>query len=447
MQHTTAADLIEALTKASTVPKGTVHLAFEGGSDWLRQCRLALEGVPGLSTSGTPDIVVTDGAGKDAWCFALNGRRLDPDLAGFFHHANQGPHPIELSLHSPQGEEARLLIPPVPGFYWRQQHAAAMEAAPLLLALAVLRLRGCPVRRSGEMAAPQLAPAPPTALELNWFKLKKAVRSLYLRLPGTSGIRRWQIALHPRAADAIPATGWQWFGGFPGHESADPFLISHQGRQWLFYEDMLPGSRHGRLAVAPAHEAGAVPAVILEKPYHLSYPCVFPHDGQWWMIPESSANGTVDLYRATDFPLSWEHVKTLLSGLALVDTTPLFHHGRWYFFTAALLPGRAYLSLLFTADTLDGAWRLHPSSPLTGDAAIARGAGPIGMWNGRLVRPVQDCLKSYGYAMTLNEIVELTPETFVERPLRQILPDWQGGLHGTHTFCPDGPALALDALR
>jgi hypothetical protein len=216
---------------------------------------------------------------------------------------------------------------------------------------------------------------------------------------------------------------------------------------WLFYEDVLPKSGHGRLAVMPAFEEAAEPCVILEKPYHLSYPCVFEHGGEWWMIPESSANATVDLYRARGFPHEWEHSKTLIQGPRLVDTTPLFHEGCWYFFTTALLPGRASISLLFVAEALDAPWRIHPASPLTGDMAIARGAGPITRWKGVLVRPVQDCLTRYGYSMTLRKIVRLSATALEERSMAEILPSWHPGLFGTHTFCPNGQALALDGLR
>ena len=242
-------------------------------------------------------------------------------------------------------------------------------------------------------------------------------------------------------------SGWQWVRGFAEHESADPFLVRDQQKLWLFYEDILPHSGHGRVAVTPAFDDSAEPSVVLEKPYHLSYPCVFEHGPDWFMIPESSANSTVDLYRARRFPYEWEHVTTLMQGPRLVDTTPFFHEGRWYFFTTMLLPRRAYLSLLFVSEALDAPWQLHPASPLTGDAAIARSAGPVTRFNGRLIRPVQDCLLRYGQSMTLREIVSLSPSVFEDRPVEQIMPTWHPGLSGTHTFCPAGPALALDALR
>jgi len=437
--------LLGAAAAPNPAPK--IRLVFDGSSAWLQLCGAVIEDLRCTRRDGAVDIVVTDSNTGPGWYFALNGQRLSGDLREFFWHANQGPHSIDLSLHSAEGVEGSLRIPPLAGFYWREQHAAAMDAAPALLIIAVLRRLGCAVRPADPPVQTRPAAATPGILPLSWFRFKKLTRSFYLRLPGASRVRRWSVALHANVQGAIPYSGWRWTCGFAGHEAADPFLVSHQGRVWLFYEDMLPESQHGRLAVRPAFEEPAEPSVILEKPYHLSYPCIFEHGGEWWMVPESSANSTVDLYRARRFPYEWVHSKTLIQGPQLVDTTPFFHEGRWYFFTTALLPGRAYIALLFVAEALDAAWRMHPASPLTGDTAIARGAGPITRWNGRLIRPVQNCLIRYGYSMTLQEIVQLSPTVLEERPLEEILPSWHPGLAGTHTFCPAGQALALDALR
>jgi len=432
---------------AGVEPGRTIRLAFDGNSSWLKRCQSVVDDLPFSRKDGPIDFLVSDSGAPGAWYFALNGQRLSRDLREFFWHANQGPHAIDLSLHSVECVEGRLRIPPVAGFYWREQHAAAMEAAPALLIIAMLRRLGGAVRSAESPVKTRASAVAPGAIIRNWFKFKKAFRSLYLSLPGTSAVRRWNIALHASATDTIPRSGWKWTTGFVGHEAADPFLVRDGDRTWLFYEDMLPASRHGRLAVMAAFDNTAEPSVILEKPYHLSYPCVFEHHGEWWMIPESSENATVDLYRARRFPHEWEHLKTLMQGPSLFDTTPLLHEGRWYFFTTAALPGRAYVSLLFVADALDAPWRLHPASPLNCDAAMARGAGPILLRNGRLIRPVQDCLVRYGYAITLLEILRLSPTMLEERRVQNILPSWHPGIYGTHTFCPAEEALALDALR
>ena len=62
--------------------------------------------------------------------------------------------------------------------------------------------------------------------------------------------------------------------------------------------------------VLPGGGLGPV-RTCLERDYHFSYPMVFEHDGDVFMVPESALNGTVELYRATRFPHEWTLEKVL----------------------------------------------------------------------------------------------------------------------------------------
>lgn len=46
--------------------------------------------------------------------------------------------------------------------------------------------------------------------------------------------------------------------------------------------------------------------VVLTEDWHLSYPFVFEHEGDIFMMPEGSRSGQLKLYRAVDFPNEWE---------------------------------------------------------------------------------------------------------------------------------------------
>jgi|GEM_PF-6461622 len=327
----TFAELLSSTAVRGEKDSPKLRVVFQGKSEWLKKCESAVHALPCLREEGAADVVVTDSGEGPGWHFSLNGRRLSDDLREFFWHANRGAHPIELALHSRDGIEGRLRIPPIPGFYWREQHAAAIEAAPAMLIPALLRRAGYQLRPAEPATSAQPASAQPSALALNWFRAKKIARSQYMSLPFTTVQGRWSIALHRNAGGSIPNSGWEFIEGFPGHEAADPFLASHAGQHYLLFEDVPPANGRGRLAAMRAFDFATQPEVILEKPYHLSYPCVFEHGGDWWMIPESSENSTVDLYRARRFPFEWEHERTLIDGAKLVDTTPLFHNGLWYF--------------------------------------------------------------------------------------------------------------------
>ena len=173
--------------------------------------------------------------------------------------------------------------------------------------------------------------------------------------------------------------------------SAPSMRIRSRNKQhWLFFEEVPAGRTTGRLSAAELREDGTLgePFVILEKPYHLSYPMVFEHAGEVYFIPESAKGSVVELYRATDFPTKWELASTLMNGLSLVDTTVFFHNGLWFFFTTTRAP--VSRTFLFFSESLDGAWHYHPRNPICSDVRRARGAGAPFFRDGKLMRPAQD---------------------------------------------------------
>ncbi|MBV8726839.1 MAG: hypothetical protein JO233_03560, partial [Candidatus Eremiobacteraeota bacterium] len=67
---------------------------------------------------------------------------------------------------------------------------------------------------------------------------------------------------------------------------------------------------------------------------------------------------------------------------------------------------------------------------------------------GFLYRPAQDSSRTYGGAVCLNRIVELSPATFEEIRVKTIAPQAFGTYTaGTHTFSYDGKTCVLDAKR
>jgi hypothetical protein len=245
-------------------------------------------------------------------------------------------------------------------------------------------------------------------------------------------------------------SGFRWMPCPSGHYYADPVLFENQGQMWVFFEDYIYQERRGRICCAPILADGSFgdSSVCLDLPYHLSYPIVFRHEGEIFMMPESVANGCVALWRATEFPFTWKLEKKLFNGL-LVDTTPVLHEERWYFFTALLarLNTHAAFGALFSADSLTGDWVRHPGCPISTDVRDARSAGPILEADNRLLRPVQDCSENYGRRIYVEEILELTPTIYRARRLHSIESDWEKDLRGVHTYGYCAGFEVLDAVR
>ncbi|MFA9430130.1 hypothetical protein [Egicoccus sp. AB-alg2] len=235
---------------------------------------------------------------------------------------------------------------------------------------------------------------------------------------------------------------------------ADPFAIRQHGIWFLFFEAVATGQRRGFVGLATSADARrwTYEGPVLEEPFHLSYPAVFAADDEVFMIPESSFDGTLRLYRARAFPTVWELDRILLRGAAYKDASPFQHQGHWYLLVETSRDHTNDELRLLHAPHPRGPWTEHPASPVvTGDAGLARPAGrpvPVG---DRLVRFAQDCRRGYGRAVLGIHIEALTPSTYAETPLPAPLltpagPLWSaGGMHHLDVHdTPDGWVCFVD---
>jgi hypothetical protein len=202
------------------------------------------------------------------------------------------------------------------------------------------------------------------------------------------------------------------------HFYADPFPLSWQGRDYLFFEDLDHKTGKGVIAAAAFDEAGRPgPAVtVLDEPWHLSYPFLIERDGEIFMIPESSANRDIALYRAVAFPLKWQRHAVLVEGVEAADATIVEHDGLLYMFAVVRDGVGGYsdtLAIWWSAD-LTGPWRPHPENPVMVDDRAARPAGNFVRQNGALYRPVQDCRRAYGGALGFMKVTRLDRERFTQ---------------------------------
>ena len=237
----------------------------------------------------------------------------------------------------------------------------------------------------------------------------------------------------------------------PGRYFADPFVFGRNGRHYVFFEDYRVREGRGVISYVEIHEDGEVsePGVVLERPYHVSYPFIFVHDGAVFMVPESSANRTIDLYRAEAFPESWVLDRVLMNDVDAVDATLVEHRNRWWLFASMREHGTHYSDelFLFSAASLDANWSPHPLNPIVSDARRARPAGRIFLHDGALIRPGQDSSGSYGAAVVFSRIERLSETEFRETPISRLGPDWMRRNVGTHTYNFDDAYEVVDGRR
>jgi hypothetical protein len=220
---------------------------------------------------------------------------------------------------------------------------------------------------------------------------------------------------------------------------ADPFIISKNNKHYVFFEEYIYSKGRGDISVLeidPKNNHVSKPASVLEKPYHLSYPFLYEWENEVYMIPETSGNRAIELYRAESFPYKWELVKVLIHDINAVDATVINYNNKFWMFTNVFVEGSSSLDELFIfhSDSLVGDWIPHEMNPVVSNASSARPAGNIFLKDGKLIRPSQDCSFGYGYSVKFNEIIELTETSYMERTVDELKPDWLKNNKGTHTY-------------
>jgi hypothetical protein len=176
---------------------------------------------------------------------------------------------------------------------------------------------------------------------------------------------------------------------------------------------------------------------------------IFRWRNGYYMIPETRQNGTIELYRAVDFPDRWELEKVLFHNVQAVDSTLFDHHGKLWLFTNMSISGGATTDELFIfySDSPFGEWVPHSKNPVVSDVRRSRPAGKLFWLNGSLYRPSQDNSLAYGYAVNLNRVDVLSEASYEETFVKQLKPTWLAGNRKTHTYNLSKELEVTDGMR
>lgn len=234
---------------------------------------------------------------------------------------------------------------------------------------------------------------------------------------------KWTVCYRPRKGNTVlPEDLNSPFTPIPNslrYWRADPFVVEDGDKTWLFAELFDRPRLKGVLGCCELTANGAGKwRIILDEPFHLSYPFVFRQEGQWYIIPESLDAGRILLYRATMFPWKWEQVREL-SQIDAVDTTLVQNENGSFLITIAVENQTGKLAVLKADAPLTHA---EPLSISDWEDPNTRPAGRAFMKDGAIVRPSQDCTRGYGYGLNFMKILRLDVDGLQEEPLCKILP-------------------------
>lgn len=196
---------------------------------------------------------------------------------------------------------------------------------------------------------------------------------------------------------------------------ADPFFVRSADDWYMFFEVMNALTGQGDIGCATSQDGlrWKYERIVLDEPYHLSYPYVFQWEGQFYMIPESAKAGAIRLYRAEGFPYLWTFVSNLIEG-SYSDTSIFFVDKTWWMFTCSK-PFTHDELRLFYAENLLGPWAEHPASPVVrGNPSKAQCGGRIIIANNTITRFTHDDFPTYGKKVNASLITEISRTQYSE---------------------------------
>jgi hypothetical protein len=220
---------------------------------------------------------------------------------------------------------------------------------------------------------------------------------------------------------------------------ADPFLWKKDSLWYMFFEVLNKKDMKGDIGYAYSTDSRTwkYGKIILDCPYHISYPYIFSSSDSIFMIPESAEGGFLLLYYAKIFPEKWEVVDTLLHG-RFGDHSIVNYNNVWWLFVNSE-PTKNNNLKLYYSESLYGKWVEHPLSPIIkNDNSKARPGGRMYLSGNRILRLSQNCNKTYGWEVNAFIITKLDKCSYAEMKLESnpIIKRGENrwSLHGMHSI-------------
>lgn len=230
---------------------------------------------------------------------------------------------------------------------------------------------------------------------------------------------------------------------------ADPILCEIENTTFLFAEQYDRFQKHGFLAAFEVKKSKDVifcskPKRIIAEKFHLSFPLIFPYAGEYYLIPESSEDNSLRIYKMGTSVYEW----TLIRRIPMqdsVDTVMVQMDDCVFFINTEEHPTRKIYGKqkIYRMENFpNGELSLMEESDSY--SLVKRNGGGLFYDGAALIRVCQNCTDSfYGKSFSLYEVKNLSGEggyhdeliqTVEAENLMLDLPERKYEIRGTHTY-------------
>lgn len=221
---------------------------------------------------------------------------------------------------------------------------------------------------------------------------------------------------------------------------ADPFILDvDDAHIYVLVEEFYYPIERGRISKLTINRSTYLLEkvdVILELPTHLSFPAIIRKDKKTYIYPENSDSGKLALYEF-DAISNKCVLSKILCERPLTDAIVTDLLGENQIISTELpSPNKNILSIYQNGKKI---------KEFAFSENVARNAGDWFMCNGKIYRPAQDCTKTYGGAVILQEISKKGNRELTFKNVRRLVSDNAIYNQGFHTFNHYQGLIVVDA--
>jgi len=223
------------------------------------------------------------------------------------------------------------------------------------------------------------------------------------------------------------------------HWFADPFLVNKGKNYYIFFEDFSLKKKKGSISCIKVNLNNKKEYFkeIIKENFHLSFPFIFKYKQNYFMVPESSENNSLRLYKCIKFPNKWKFYKKIMKNINCVDPVIFKWKNKWILLISK--PENTFLYNKLYAYTsknpLSNDWKPLTSNPVVKSNILGRNAGLIQEKKGRIYRVSQAYISgNYGAYISINKVLNILKNKYHEKKIKSIFPFSKKNIKGIHTL-------------
>ena len=190
----------------------------------------------------------------------------------------------------------------------------------------------------------------------------------------------------------------------------------------------------------------------IEESFHLSFPYLLETEDGIYLIPESSQNRDIRIYKSIEFPMKWKLEKVIMEDIDASDTIVFYRDSLWWLLTnvddLGLGDHNYQLNIFYSDNLFSNNWKPHKLNPVILDPSFGR--------NGGLLKKGEDFYRvaqkygfnqKYGDGITIRKILELTKDSYIEEEIASYENFYSENILGSHHLSSNNLFTVFDVWK